>query len=154
MRRSLPGLFWSAVAGCGCCNSDLNARCRQLCYPRFAGNLFQTSFYDLGLGESVHSANIFSCYYFCTSKKIKKLATPSKLHLLSSHYTPVRSLSAEYSLWLMEPRSQQIRSPHAFCPQRTRITSRKNCRSHFSKWILRFMLACKTHREKRALSQN
>ena len=48
-------------------NSDLNARRGQLsssCYAHFAGNLFQTTFYDLGLAccRETHSANSFSSY--------------------------------------------------------------------------------------------
>ena len=88
---------------------------------------------------------IISCsFYIHVQKTGNAFEASSAVESLST-----RSLSAEYSLWLMEPRSQQIRSPHTFCPQRTRITSGKNCRSHFSKWILGFMPACKTHREKR-----
>ena len=84
-------------------NSDLNARRRQLsssCYAHFAGNLFQTSFYDLGLARAslytVQTAFLIIIFELVLPKKEKvgnAFEASSAVESLSS-----RSLSAEYSL--------------------------------------------------------
>ena len=88
-------------------NSDLNARGRQLsfsCYAHFAGNLFQTSFYDLGPGswQSLYRvrANCFSSFHLIFLLLRSKWKSQVPLHwrrVIIIYNLPARSL-AEYSL--------------------------------------------------------